>query len=95
MVDILADILSTTDVGPDEATHHVLHTPRHEVDSCQIQSWWPSFRKHSIKTVLVPLPPAFVEYLHEVSLSLLLCRLQSRLGHRFDAICCLSSEICC
>ncbi|KAL7749837.1 hypothetical protein RI367_004713 [Sorochytrium milnesiophthora] len=36
---------------------------RADVDRCQMRSWLPLFRRHTLRTELVPLPPAFVEYL--------------------------------
>ncbi|CAL4957690.1 unnamed protein product [Urochloa decumbens] len=34
-----------------------------ELLRCQIQEWYPAFRRHSIPTVIIPLPVAFLRYL--------------------------------
>ncbi|GJN06034.1 hypothetical protein PR202_ga23719 [Eleusine coracana subsp. coracana] len=34
-----------------------------ELLRCQIQEWYPTFRRHTIPTVLIPLPAAFLRYL--------------------------------
>ncbi|XP_066314023.1 uncharacterized protein [Miscanthus floridulus] len=34
-----------------------------ELLRCQIQGWYPAFRRHSIPTVIIPLPAAFLRYL--------------------------------
>ena len=34
-----------------------------ELFRCQIQEWYPAFRRHSIPTVIIPLPAAFLRYL--------------------------------
>ncbi|CAO2161795.1 unnamed protein product [Urochloa humidicola] len=34
-----------------------------ELLRCQIQEWYPAFRRHSIPTVTIPLPAAFLRYL--------------------------------
>ncbi|KAL6627557.1 hypothetical protein ACP70R_031283 [Stipagrostis hirtigluma subsp. patula] len=34
-----------------------------ELLRCQIQEWYPAFRRHTVPTVLIPLPAAFLRYL--------------------------------
>uniref|UniRef100_A0ACD5TZL4 Uncharacterized protein n=1 Tax=Avena sativa TaxID=4498 RepID=A0ACD5TZL4_AVESA len=34
-----------------------------ELLRCQIQEWYPTFRRHTIPTVIIPLPTAFLRYL--------------------------------
>ncbi|CAD6233594.1 unnamed protein product [Miscanthus lutarioriparius] len=34
-----------------------------ELLRCQMHEWYPAFRRHSIRTVIIPLPAAFVRYL--------------------------------
>lgn len=34
-----------------------------ELLRCQIHEWYPAFRRHSIPTVIIPLPAAFLRYL--------------------------------
>ena len=34
-----------------------------ELLRCQIQEWYPAFRRHSIPTAIIPLPAAFLRYL--------------------------------
>lgn len=34
-----------------------------ELLRCQIQEWYPAFRRHTIPTAILPLPPAFLRYL--------------------------------
>lgn len=34
-----------------------------ELLRCQIQQWYPLFRRHTVPTAIIPLPPAFLRYL--------------------------------
>ncbi|KAH7285767.1 hypothetical protein KP509_33G045000 [Ceratopteris richardii] len=37
----------------------------HELDSCEIQRWYPRFKSVSLRTIIHPLPESFIAYLQE------------------------------
>lgn len=40
------------------------------INECALPTWYSTFRRHTIKTVLIPLPDTFIAYLNEDSVIL-------------------------
>lgn len=58
--------LPTIDLG-DENPEELVFPPvtKDHIQNCSYDSWYPQYRSSSLKSRIIPLPPAFISYLHE------------------------------
>lgn len=58
--------LPTVDLGDDDPEELVFPpVTKDHIQNCSYDSWYPQYRSSSLRSKVIPLPPAFVSYLHE------------------------------
>ncbi|KAM5345405.1 hypothetical protein ACJ41O_011267 [Fusarium nematophilum] len=63
---------SSVEVADEGDTHELVFPPvtKDHIQNCSYDSWFPKYRSSCLKSRIIPLPPSFVEYLHEDSIVL-------------------------